>query len=378
MRLVPPLALPRAAVDLVLAPLDRAVPFPAAAYLDDAVFAFERAAIFGRAWLPVAREDEVALPGQWILASVAGDEIVVVRGADLEVRAFYNICRHRGTPLVDGACGRAAHLECPYHAWTYELDGRIRDAPHAPAPRAGTTYDLIAARAAVWQGFVFVCADATAPSLEDWLGVVPPWLEGGALGSIRRAHRATYEVQANWKLLAENFQESHHFPRVHPALERLTPTARASSWGEGGPWLGGIMDLMPDAETVSLSRTRSDRPLLVAEEDARRVHDALLFPGFFSSLQPDYLLTYRLVPLAAARTRVVAETFFHAAAFRAGFDPDDVLALWSRVNDEDRAICERQQRGLGSSAYAPSHYAEVEDGVHAFDRLVARAHREGR
>ncbi|KYF85997.1 hypothetical protein BE20_30425 [Sorangium cellulosum] len=180
-----------------------------------------------------------------------------------------------------------------------------------------------------------------------------------------------YEVAANWKLCVENFQESHHFPRVHPALERLTPCDDAVSWGGGGPWLGGLMELVPGAETVSLGAARGARPLIVPEAERRRVRDAMLFPGLLTSLQPDYLLTYRLTPRAPDRTHVVADTYFHPAAFTPGFDPADVFAFWDTVNREDRSICERQQRGMRAPGYAPSTYAAVEDGVHAFDRWVA-------
>jgi glycine betaine catabolism A len=138
------------------------------------------------------------------------------------------------------------------------------------------------------------------------------------------------------------------------------------------------MELVADAETVSLDASRHERPFLAASEDRRRVHDAMLFPCLLTSLQPDYFLTYRLWPLSAQRTEVVADIFFHPAAFVPGFDPHDVYDFWERVNAEDRAICEGQQLGLRAGGFSPSCYATVEDGVHAFDRLVARAYlREG-
>ncbi|WP_437931419.1 aromatic ring-hydroxylating dioxygenase subunit alpha [Sorangium sp. So ce291] len=378
---MPELPLSSADLRAVLAPLDSARPLPARAYWDEDVFAFDQAEIFGRSWLCVGREDELSRPGEWLLAPLTPAGVLVVRGADLELRAFHNVCRHRAATLVDGACGRLDHLECPYHGWTYELSGALRAAPHAPPGFDRGAHGLLRARAGALFGFLFVTLDPGAPALESALGDAPPWLSRPELRSLRRGRRVEYEVAANWKLCVENFQESHHFPRVHPGLERLTPCDEAVSWGVGGtggkggaagPWLGGIMDLAPGAETVSTSAARGARPLVVPEAERRRVRDAMLFPGLLTSLQPDYLLTYRLTPRAPDRTLVVADTHFHPAAFVPGFAPGDVFAFWDAVNREDRAICERQQRGIRAPGYAPSAYAMVEDGVHAFDGMVAR------
>lgn len=365
-----------AEVEPVLAPLERARPLPARAFSDEFVFDFERDEIFGRAWICVGHAGELALPGQWLREIVAGEPVLVVRGPDLGVRAFFDVCRHRGASLVGRSpCGRAARLECPYHGWTYELDGRLTHAPFAPASFDRRAHGLREVKVDLWRDLVFVSLDDDAPSLVDWLGVTPPWLTEDVLRSVRRGRRTAYDVAANWKLLVENFQESHHFTRVHRALEQLTPTKEARSWLTEGPWLGGTMEI-EDADTVSLDGSTHDRPLLVhAPGESPRVFDAMLFPGLFTSLQPDYLLTYRLTPLAAAKTRVTADIYFHPAAFAPDFDPRDVYDFWDRVNAEDRAICEDQQQNTGSRAFAPACYATVEEGMHAFDRMVARAHR---
>ncbi|MDF2695599.1 MAG: hypothetical protein K0S65_3982 [Labilithrix sp.] len=368
--------LTKAELEGVLAPLERARPLPGRAFVDDGIFAFERDAIFGRTWICVGRLEEVALPGQWIRETVAGEPILVMRGQDLHLRAFFDVCRHRGASIVARApCGRAARLECPYHGWTYELDGRLITAPFTPRGFERSEHGLRAARVDVWRGFVFVCLDDAAPPLAQWHGEAPPWLTDEVLGLLRRGRRTTYDVGANWKLLVENFQESHHFVRVHRALEHLTPTREARSWLSDGPWLGGTMEI-EGAETVSVDGSRHDRPLLAhAHGDAPpRVFDAMLFPGFFTSLQPDYLLTYRLTPLTASATRVTADVYFHPAAFGATFEPRDVFDFWDRVNAEDKAICEDQQSNASSRAFAPACYATVEEGMHAFDRRVARIH----
>lgn len=360
--------LSRSETEPVLAPFDAARPLPGRAFYDEDVFAFEEDAILGRSWHCVGREEDVALPGQWLRARVAGEALLLVRGADLELRGFHDVCRHRGASLAAGAeCGRAARLECPYHGWTYELDGRLVRAPFAPAGSSRDELALVPAQTALWQGFVFVALDGTSPFA---IGEAPPWLESAPIPTLRRGRRTSWDVLANWKLLVDNFQESHHFPRVHRELERLTPTERAFSWlPRSGPWLGGTMEIH-EAETVSDGGSTRGRPRI---SEAGKVYDAMLFPTLFTSLQPDYLLTYRLEPLGASRTRVHADVLFHPAAFTGGFDPADVYAFWDRVNAEDRAICEEQQRNVRSRAFEP-RYVTVEEGVHAFDRMIAEAH----
>jgi Rieske 2Fe-2S family protein len=371
------LPLSRADLDGVLAPCDRAEQLPARVHFDPAIFAFERAAIFARAWLCVGREDEIALPGAWIRADVGGEDVIAVRGVDLALRGFHNVCAHRGAPLCDGASGRVAAFQCPYHGWIYELAGTLREAPHTASLDGfhPEEHGLSPVRVEAWQGFLFatLAPEEVTPPLATALGAPPERVAHTGLRQLRLGRRTTHVVAANWKLLAENFQESLHFASIHPGLERLTPAARAHSLLGDGPWLGGTMDIVGGAGTVAVDGDRRHRPWLpgTRPEDRHRVFDALLFPGLLMSLQPDYLLTYRLVPLAPAETRVIADIHFHPAAFTAAFDPENVYAFWDRVNAEDRAVCERQQLGIRSRGYRPGRYTSVEDGVHAFDRLVA-------
>lgn len=370
--------LAREELDAVLAPLAHARPFPARAYLDADVLALERRAIFDRAWICVGREEEVTVPGAWLRTPLGDGRVVVARAEDLRLHAYFDVCRHRAATLLDGESGTCRKLVCPYHGWTYDLAGRLRAAPATPPAFDRGAHGLVEARVDVALGFVFVTTSNDAPPLRDALAPIPPWLARADLASLRIGRRTVAEAEANWKLLVENFQESHHFPTVHPGLERLTPASASTSVitfaGGDGPWLGGTMELVGGAETVSDDGLLHDRPFVAAPEDRARIHDAMLFPTLLTSLQPDYLLTYRLWPLSPSRTRIVADILFHPAAFRPGFSPDAVYAFWDRTNAEDRAVCERQQLGMRSGGWSPACYATCEDGTWAFDRLVARAY----
>ena len=171
----------------------------------------------------------------------------------------------------------------------------------------------------------------------------------------------------------ENFAESYHLGRVHPQLERLTPSRAAESLVSRGPWQGGWMPFAPGARTVSLDGRRHGRPLLrQGGAEIRGVLDYLLWPNLFLSLQPDYLLTYRLEPVAHDLTHVVFEVLFHASF---ATDPDfvsaDVVEFWETTNRQDFVVCERQQIGIGSPAYRPGRYTAEEEGMHEFDKIAA-------
>ena len=369
----------------VLAPFGDARPLPRDAYVDPRALELETRTIFESTWIPVAHEADLEGPGAWVRAPIRGEHLVIVRGADLELRALHAVCSHRGTLLCEGERGRFDRLEieCPYHGFTYRTDGTLQRAPGAPKLPPASELGLQCARVASFAGVVFVCLDPLAPNLfggdpsrgaegqEADAHALPPWLGRAKLSTLARARRTDHEVVANWKLIVANFQESHHFRLVHPSLEAKTPWGQSKSIIESQQWLGGEMQLRAGAETVSETGMLSGRPFVAAEEDRRRVLDALVLPLWLTSLQPDYLLTYRLAPLAIDRTLVVAEIHVHASVVQRRESTGDLFSFWDRTNAEDRQICERQQRGLSSTRARPSVYATSEDGLHAFERWVA-------
>lgn len=288
--------------------------------------------------------------GTWLRAPLTPAGVVVVRGADGVVRAFHAVCPHRGAAFLDADEGAGPRFRCPYHGFEFELDGRA----------CANTDDLSPVRVQVEHGFVFVNLDPDARPLD--LGELPPWLERADFSRLKRARRVAYDVEARWTIVVENFQESLHFAEVHPALERITPSARAETWTPDGAslWLGGVMEIDDAFETVSVSGERHDRPFLVPEEDRRLVHDAMCFPNLLTSLQPDYLLTFTLFPISEHRTRVVASTYAHEDAGHL----EDVFAFWDKVHAEDAEACARAERGLRSKPL--EKLTKVEEGVTAF------------
>jgi glycine betaine catabolism A len=306
-------------------------------------------------WLCVGRIEDLPAVGSWLKVPLTPAGVVVVRGEDGALHAFHGVCPHRGSSMPLGSHGCSRALKCPYHGMTFALDGRSNQSEIG---------DLSAARVIEAHGFVFVTIDADEPFE---LGEMPPWLQ--RLPRLRRVRRFAYDVAANWQLVLENFQETLHFPHVHPELEAITPSARADTWTppRGGPWMGGMMPIVDGAETVSMSRTRMGRPVI---SDSRVAYDAMRFPNLMTSLQPDYLLTFVIFPKGDNDTHVIACTYFAEDAPNEKDAEEDVTAFWSRVYDQDKEAVERQQVGLASPGAKPMTYTDVEEGAEAVARMV--------
>ena len=452
---------------------------------------------------PAALESDLPKAGSYVVVDVDGESIVLVRGRDSVIRGFYNVCRHRGTAVTDETCGTAVRFQCPYHAWIYDLEGRLVRAKHtdgtedfsfetfslrpvgvdirdggihvlldgdatasaatepalsaaapaaeqAPAPgpvltqaeldavrrpyrsasllpgrayhdetihaferqqwfrrdwiavgreedvaagleapvdgqcvvvqrRADGTLaasvDGSAVRVETWQGFVFVSFDAGTPPLVEWLDDLPGHLSRFDFGRLRSAHQLSYEVGANWKLVAENYSECYHCPGLHPQLNHLTPYDLGGDYDTRGPWQGGWMELTGGAETMALEGGRRDgRPALsgMTAIDERRIDYYLVWPTLLLSIHPDYLLVHRLIPDGPERTKVLCDWLFDPATMAApGFDPSDAIAFWDMTNKQDWHVCELQQRGTGSRSWKAGRYSDQEPSVHAFDLMVA-------
>jgi glycine betaine catabolism A len=364
-----------------LRPLAEATSLPARAYTDPHVFAFERDRWWGSDWVCVGRASDVAEAGRWFVAEVGPGRVLVLGGEDGVPRAFHNVCRHRGVTLMEGRGERATCIRCPYHAWTYDLRGQLVRTPVPGETDALAPFekDLRPVRLEVFGGFLFVSLEPIGPSLLDWLNDLPAQFEGIPLETLVLGRRTETLVQANWKLLMENFAEAYHFGPVHPQLQRVTPSHRAESLLSIGPWQGGWMPLRPGAETVSKDGKRHGRPLLrKAGPELAGALDYVLFPNLFLSLHPDYLLAYRLAPVSHERTRVTFDVLFDRRAAEDGVvAAPDVYEFWQVTNAQDFAICERQQTGIGTPGFVPGRYMAAEEGVHEFDKIVAQRLLEG-
>lgn len=358
-------------------------------YTSPAIFAREFEAIFMQRWLYVGRADALEQVGSYTLFELAptqvGSEplpresVIVIRGADREIRAFHNVCRHRGVRLCSAAGRIERNIRCPYHAWTYALDGRLLGAPHM-ADVAGFErgdYPLLEVAVAVWEGFVFInLADEPVP-FDEAFAAIHDKLSDWQLPRLCVAATREYEVAANWKVLFQNYPECYHCPVIHPALEAITPIDGADNDLESGEILGGPMQIAASGASLTESG-RCCGPLLVSGEKRGQVYYYTLFPTMFLSLHPDYVLIHRLDPVAIDRTVVHCEWLFDPGyRDQADSDPEQAVVFWDRVNREDWAVCERAQQGVRSRAYVPGPYSELESMSAAFDRSYLDALGDG-
>lgn len=345
----------------------------AAYYTDTAVYRAESESIFNQSWLCLGRAGEVAAPGDYLLRQVENESLIVLRDQDDTIRTFYNVCRHRGTRLCTAESGRFSRsIQCPYHAWTYGLDGRLLGAPNmnevADFDRAD--YPLLGVATAVWQGFIFVnLAEQPRPFAEEFAPVYGRFGDW-ELDRLQSARQVVYDVNCNWKLLFQNYSECYHCPTAHPALNQRTHYRDASNDLEEGPFLGGPMKLTPDSSSMTLNGRACAAPLGQVSGDALKlVYYYTIFPTMFLSLHPDYVLVHRLERQAADRTRIICDWLFAPEAIAApDFDPEPAVAFWDMTNRQDWELCEWSQAGISSRAYRPGPYAELESQLAAFDR----------
>jgi Rieske 2Fe-2S family protein len=355
---------------------------PAKYYTDPGLHQREVDLLFRRMWVCVGRFQELPERGSFIARHLAGDSLFIVRtsapGEPESVKAFHNLCRHRGTQLCRDDHGHFnGSIQCEYHAWTYDLDGRLIGAPHmeGSAHFRKEDYPLLSARAGVWEGFVYVCLDESGPTLEQQLADLPLKFRPWHMGDLRRGDGVTYDIAANWKLVIQNFSECLHCPNLHPALNKLSHYLSGENEPLRPAYMGGRMDLNEGVATMSMDGT-CPRALLpgLSAADQRRVYYYALFPNLLISAHPDYVMAHTLYPMGHDRTRLVCEWHFHPEELaRPGFTSADVREFWDMTNRQDWHVCELAQRGISSSAYRPGPYSSREDLLYAFDRFIVAA-----
>lgn len=354
-------------------------------YTSDAVFAAERTRIFETSWICAARAADLPAPGQFKKVQIGRESVLVVRGRDGALRAFLNVCRHRGAQLCTEPEGQVRRtLRCPYHAWTYALDGKLVAAPNLAAltDDSGVAidryrYGLVPVALREWLGYAWVCLADVPPSFEQTVvGEVTLRLgDAGAIDrygveSLQLGHRIVYDVAANWKLIVENFMECYHCASIHPELVDVLPEfargmAAQSYVGHGAEFGSDVTGF-----TVDGSAGFGTLPGLSDDQD-RRYFAITVRPSVFVNLVPDHIIFHRMYPLAADRTVVECDWLYAPDIVAAGHDVSRSVELFHRVNQQDFEACERTQPAMSSRAYrhggvlvpAEHHLAEFHQWV---------------
>ncbi|MCZ6834675.1 MAG: aromatic ring-hydroxylating dioxygenase subunit alpha [Planctomycetota bacterium] len=333
----------------------------------------ERKRIFGLRWQYAGHVGSLPKPGDYFLAEVNGESLIIVRGQDEKIRAFYNVCRHRGTRLCSEATGAfGKHIVCPYHAWAYDLKGNLAAAPIMSEVEGfdPESYPLHPVSVGFWEGLIFVNLSEQAELFEEAIAPVLGKFSEWNLESLVSVHQTRYEVKANWKLMVQNYSECYHCPSLHPQLNKLTPFRDSINDLEAGAILGGPMKLSSGSQSMTMDGRTCAAPFGHLEgDDLNLVHYYVFFPSMFLSLMPDYVLIHRALPRSPNLTTIICDWFFSPEAIaQPDFDPSSAVDFWDMTNRQDWHICEQSQLGIESRAYQPGPYANLESMLAALDR----------
>jgi Rieske 2Fe-2S family protein len=352
-----------------------AMTLPARYYTDTELFHRELRAIHYDMWLHAGRTEQLAEPGSYFLVRFAGVNVIVVRDQHGEISAFHNTCRHRGTLLCKEGEGKiAGRIRCPYHAWSYDLDGKLASAPNMEKVEGFRLEDhpLGKVSTAVWDGHIFInLAEKPIPFAEHLAGLdtkFAPW----GMADLKRVERRVYQLKANWKLIFQNYSECLHCPIAHPLLNKHSHWMSGDNEPPQPTYLGGRMDLRPGVQSLTMDGTTNRAPLPgISAEDARHVYYYALLPNLLLNLHPDYMLTFQLWPVAVDRTDIVCEWHFHPDAIaKPDFDPSDAVDFWELTNQQDWDLSDRAQEGIANLGYKPGPYSNREELLFGLDRWV--------
>jgi glycine betaine catabolism A len=354
---------------------------PSTYYRSEEIFALEKEKIFCREWFCAAREEQIAAPGDVLVLNIAGESVIVARTKTGEIKAYYNVCRHRGSrllpepgeelpdgiKLLGGVLG-VNGIRCPYHLWTYALDGKLLNAPHTKESQGfcKAEFSLYPVGVELWGGFIFLnlTPDATTgagKTLETVFGDAMERVKRYPLGDLRTAKRVSYEVEANWKIILENYNECYHCGAVHPELCDVVPAFQqqggaALEWEQGIPHKEGAVTFTWTGKT-----NRSPFPGLDENEKVRHKGE-LIYPNLMLSLACDHVAAFTLWPKSPNHTTVICDFLFHPDEMRKpDFVPSDAIEFWDLVNRQDWAICKRVQQGTQARVHEFGYYATMED-----------------
>jgi Rieske 2Fe-2S family protein len=352
-------------------------------FVSPEVFEAEQEKIFSGQWVLAGHQSQIAKAGDYFVAEVADESLIVARD-QRSIRGFYNVCRHRGTRLCEERSGHSSAIQCPYHAWTYALDGRLIGSPHMDEVPGfhRSDYSLHPVNLGVWEGFIFVSLANDPMPLEEWFAPLVGKFSHWNLPRLRSVKRVEYDVRANWKLMFENYSECYHCPGVHPMLSKVSPYDSAENDLRDGPFLGGFMkinkgkSLTMSGEACALRIDHPPSPSYGAADEREgkdRVFYYSIFPNMLLSMHPEYVMVHQLWPQSPERTLIVCDWFFHpAAADRDDFNPEDAIEFWDVTNKQDWHVCELSQQGIASRAYQPGPYSSRESIPAAWDREYLR------
>jgi choline monooxygenase len=353
------------------AELADAFTIPASWYTDPRIAELEREQVFGRAWQAVGRVDQVANPGEYFTAQAAAEPILVVRGDDGGLRAFYNVCRHHATAVAWESQGKVKNFRCPYHGWTYGVDGSLKGMTDFEGVRCfeRTANGLVPVRVATWEQFVWVNLDPQAPPLDTFLGRLADRVQPLNLANLQFLERRTYNIACNWKVFVDNYLDGgYHVPHMHKGLNSVIDYVHYTIENEERHNVqSSPVSVAGDSETDAAATRHGDRAYYLWQ-----------YPNFMLNWYEGYLDTNLVLPRGMDGCTVIFDFYFGDVSEAAANHNRQSISVSERVQQEDIAICESVQRGLHSRAYGAGRLSvRREAGEHLFHQLLAADLRRG-
>jgi Rieske 2Fe-2S family protein len=355
--------------------VSEATTLPQRYYTDPDWFRREIEAIHFDMWLCAGRVGQISNPGDYFVCNLGNASVIITRDEQGAVRAFHNVCRHRGTLLCTESEGKfAGRIQCSYHAWTYKLDGTLANAPHMEKVSGfrEADYPLNAVACAVWDGHIFINLSAHPVPFSEHLAGLDQKFRPWRMEELQLVERRLYQLKANWKLIIQNYSECLHCPIVHPLLQKHSHYMSGNNEPPQPTYLGGRMDLREGVKSLTMTGAtgRCTLPGL-SGDDQRHVYYYCLLPNFLLNLHPDYMLTFTLWPRAVDHTEIVCEWHFHPDEIRKpSFNQQDAVEFWDITNKQDWQLSEMAQQGISSKGYQPGPYSNREELLLALDRFV--------
>jgi choline monooxygenase len=346
-------------------PLEEAHTIPASWYLDSEIERLEQRSVFGGNWQAIGRVDQLAHPGDYFTAEFAGEPILAVRGADGQLRAFFNVCRHHAAAVATASCGQAQSFRCPYHGWNYGLDGSLKGMPEfaGVCNFERSANGLVPVAVDTWENFIFVNLAANPTPLEETLGDLAARVAPLGLGRLQFHSRRDYTLNCNWKVYVDNYLDGgYHVPHLHKGLNSVLDYSHYTI-ENGERYCLQSSPMVASNEHAQVSATRT----------GDRAWYFWLYPNFMINIYEGVMDSNLVLPMGPNKCRVIFDFYFADVSPERGEYNTASVATSDKVQDEDVAICESVQKGLASRAYGAGRLSvKREAGEHLFHRLLAR------
>ena len=359
---------------------------PGKYYHSQEIYKEEVEKVFYKFWMLACRAEELPEIGDYKLIQIEDESLILVRDKFKEIKAHFNVCRHRGTQLCTEQSGnfKSKSIQCPYHAWTYGLDGKLLGAPLMQEGNGFSKDDCDLHRASVhvWEGFVFINLAQDPKPFEEQMEALTGKFGDWKMGELRIAHHIKYELNCNWKLILQNYQECYHCPSVHPLLTELTPVQSAQHDSSKGAVIGGFMDLTKERGSMTMSGEAAAPPVCdVSGDDLQRIYYYSVFPNMLLTPHPDFVLFHHITPHGPDKITNDCYWLFRPEVINDPKAQDGIKSavdFWDLTNKQDWMVCEQMQTGTKSQRFTRGYYSGREDILHQLDMelLKALGHKE--